>query len=158
MPSSKYGQIAFIQSSWHAQIVDSCRTSFAAAMFEAGFADNQIEYFSVPGAFELPLQSKLLAQSRRYVAIVAAGLIVDGGIYRHEFVAATVLDALMRIQIEVEVPILSAVLTPQSFHAHQEHQHFFRDHFVVKGREAAAACALTIANMASLAKMHHLSR
>ena len=35
---------------------------------------------------------------------------VNGGIYRHEFVAAAVIDGLMRVQIESEVPILSAVL------------------------------------------------
>ncbi len=43
--------------------------------------DSQIDVFEVPGAFEIPLQAKLLARTGRYVAIVATGLIVDGGIY-----------------------------------------------------------------------------
>ena len=41
---------------------------------------------------------------------------VDGGIYRHEFVADTVIKALMDVQLRTEVPIFSAVLTPQQFH------------------------------------------
>jgi 6,7-dimethyl-8-ribityllumazine synthase len=42
------------------------------------------------------------------------------------------------------VPVISAVLTPQNFHEHDEHRKFFHDHFVVKGAEAATACAATI--------------
>src|SRR5271165_267985 len=80
-------------------------------------------------------------------AIVAAGFVVNGGIYRHEFVAEAVISSLMRIQLETEVPIISAVLTPQSFHDHEEHRKFFSEHFVVKGVEAAVACAATIGNI-----------
>jgi 6,7-dimethyl-8-ribityllumazine synthase len=103
----------------------------------------------VPGAFEIPLQAKLLARTGRYVAIVATGLIVDGGIYRHEFVSDAVINGLMRVQLDSEVPVISAVLTPQHFHEHAEHLRFFREHFVVKGTEAATACATTIANIAA---------
>ena len=73
--------------------------------------------------------------------IVAAGLIVDGGIYRHDFVARSVLDGLMRVQLDTEVPVLSVVLTPHHFHEHGEHRAFFAEHFRVKGAEAAEACA-----------------
>jgi 6,7-dimethyl-8-ribityllumazine synthase len=54
------------------------------------------------------------------------------------------------------VPIISAVLTPQRFHAHEEHQRFFREHFLVKGAEAAAACARTIENLRRL-RLHQPS-
>jgi len=101
----------------------------------------------VPGAFEIPLQAKLLAKSGRYAAVVAAGFVVDGGIYRHEFVADAVIAGLMRVQLDTEVPVISAVLTPQRFHEHEEHRHFFLEHFVVKGAEAARACARTIENV-----------
>jgi 6,7-dimethyl-8-ribityllumazine synthase len=74
----------------------------------------------VPGSLEIPLVAKRLAGSGRYGAIVCAGLIVDGGIYRHEFVAATVLEAMMRVQLEAGVPVISAVLTPQRFHETEE--------------------------------------
>jgi 6,7-dimethyl-8-ribityllumazine synthase len=40
--------------------------------------------------------------------------------------------------------VISAVLTPQHFHEHEDHRKFFHDHFVIKGSEAAAACAATI--------------
>ena len=105
----------------------------------------------MPGSFEIPLQAKLLAESGRYAAIVAAGFVVNGGIYRHDFVARAVIDGLMRVQLDTGVPVLSMVLTPLHFHEHADHQQFFHDHFVVKGQEAARACVRTIAAVRLLA-------
>ena len=45
----------------------------------------------------------------------------------------------MQVSLETGVPVLSMVLTPHRFHEHDEHNRFFRDHFKVKGVEAAAA-------------------
>jgi 6,7-dimethyl-8-ribityllumazine synthase len=137
-------RIAFVQSCWHRDIVDQARIGFYRAIKANGLDPENVECFEVPGAFEIPLQAKLLAQSGHYAAIVAAGFVVDGGIYRHEFVASSVIDALMRVQLETEVPMISVVLTPQHFHEHSEHQAFFRKHFIVKGEEAAVACAAAI--------------
>ena len=143
-------RIAFVQSCWHKDIVDRSRDAFLAEMARQGFGRDAIDLFEVAGAFEIPLQAKLLARSGRYAAIVAAGFVVDGGIYRHEFVADAVISGLMRVQLDTEVPVLSAVLTPQRFHDHEEHRRFFLDHFVVKGTEVAAACARTLANLGAL--------
>ena len=84
---------------------------------------------------------------RRYRVLLlshAAAFVVNGGIYRHEFVADAIISGLMRVQLDTKVPVISAVLTPQNFHEHDEHKKFFYDHFVVKGAEAAAACAATV--------------
>jgi len=147
-PIDRSERIAFVQSCWHKDIVDQARESFTTEIGKLGFARSRIDFFEVPGGFKIPLQAKLLAKSGRYDAIVGCGLIVDGGIYRHEFVAEAVISGLMRVQLDTEVPVISAVLTPQRFHAHEEHQRFFREHFVVKGAEAAEACARTIDNLA----------
>jgi 6,7-dimethyl-8-ribityllumazine synthase len=138
-------RIAFVQSSWHKDIVDVCRSSFMAEIEQLGFAGSQVDHFEVTGAFEIPLHAKKLAASGRYAAIVAAGLVVDGGIYRHEFVAEAVIGGLMRVQLDSGVPVISAVLTPHHFHEHEAHASFFSSHFEVKGREAARACAQTVA-------------
>ena len=100
--------------------------------------------------FEIPLHAKLLAESGKYQAIVAAGFIVDGGIYRHEFVSTAVIDGLMRVQLDTRVPVFSVVLTPQRFHEHEEHRRFFVEHFLVKGREAASTLVRTLEGLAKL--------
>jgi 6,7-dimethyl-8-ribityllumazine synthase len=146
----RYGRIAFVQSCWHREIVDECRDSFLAELGERGVPESAVDRFEVTGAFEIPLHAKRLAASGRYAGIVAAGLVVDGGIYRHEFVAEAVIDGLMRVQLDTGVPVFSAVLTPHHFHEHAEHQRFFHEHFELKGREVAKACTETIASLERL--------
>lgn len=147
---SRNRKIAFIQAGWHRQIVSQAYSSFVEECNKAGLVKADIELVEVPGSLEIPLQAKLLAKSGDYAVIVAAGLIVDGGIYRHDFVAATVLDAMMQIQLQIEVPILSVVLTPHQFQETEAHQDFFYEHFKIKGREAAQACLQTLSNFNDL--------
>lgn len=143
-------QIAFVQATWHRNIVDKAREGFTEQIGTHGFADAALEFFEVPGAFEIPLTAKRLALSGRYRAIVAAGLVVDGGIYRHDFVATAVIDGLMRVQLDTDVPVFSVVLTPHHFHEHDEHVDYFTKHFVKKGAEAANAVVTTLALHSSL--------
>jgi 6,7-dimethyl-8-ribityllumazine synthase len=137
-------RVAFIQSSWHKDLVDQTRKAFLAEAEQLGIPAAQVDCFEVTGAFEIPLHAQRLATSGTYDAIVAAGLVVDGGIYRHEFVASAVIDGLMRVQLDTGVPVISAVLTPHHFHEHETHRAFFFEHLETKGVEAARACAHTI--------------
>lgn len=143
-------RVAFVQSCWHRDIVDQARVAFLKTIEQYGITRARVECFEVPGAFEIPLHAKLLAESGRYAAVVAAGFVVDGGIYRHEFVASSVIDALMSVQMDTEVPVISIVLTPQHFHEHADHRCFFSEHFLRKGEEAAHACAHTMAGIKAL--------
>jgi len=140
-------RIAFVQACWHREIVDQGRDSFVAEIGRHGMSPDQIDFYEVPGSLEIPLQAKLLAKTGKYATIVAAGFVVNGGIYRHEFVAQTVIDALMRVQLDTEVPIISLVLTPQNYHEHDAHQKFFHEHFKIKGAESAVACVKTLENL-----------
>src|SRR5947199_3420985 len=143
-------RVAFVQSSWHRDVVEECRIAFLEEMELRHISRAQVDLFEVPGAFEIPLHAQLLAKTRRYTAIVAAGLVVDGGIYRLEFVADSVIKALMEVQLRTEVPVFSAVLTPQQFHETAAHLEFFRKHFAVKGAEVAEACANTLLSLERL--------
>ncbi|HMN46131.1 MAG TPA: 6,7-dimethyl-8-ribityllumazine synthase, partial [Povalibacter sp.] len=148
--NSSSQRIAIVESGWHRDIVGRGRDSLLAELAQLGVPRDRVDVFEVPGAFEIPLHAKRLARTGRYAAIVGCGFVVDGGIYRHEFVASAVIDGLMRVQLDTDVPVLSMVLTPQHFHDHAEHQRFFEDHFVVKGQEAARACVAVIDGLARL--------
>ena len=144
-------RIAFVHALWHAEIVREAHAGFVDEMTATGFPAAAIERFEVPGAFELPLLAQTLVRTGRYAAVVAAALVVDGGIYRHDFVAGTVVNALMQVQLATETPVFSVVLTPHHFHDHDIHQRFFHEHFRVKGAEAARACTATLESLAKLA-------
>jgi 6,7-dimethyl-8-ribityllumazine synthase len=146
--SSSKPTVAFIQACWHRDIVDRCKTSFQQEIAE--HSDLNVEFFEVPGAFEIPLHAKLLAQSGKYAAIVGAGLVTNSGIYQHEFVAQAVVSGLMQVQLETTIPVFSVVLTPHNFHNSEDHISFFSEHFVIKGAEAASACIGTLASLAKL--------
>src|SRR3982750_492108 len=143
-------RIAFVQSAWHRDVVEECRIAFLEEIEARHIARAQVDLFEVPGSFEIPLHAQLLAKTRRYTAIVAAGLVVDGGIYRHEFVADPAIKARMDVQLRTEVPVFPAVLTPQQFHESAAHVEFFRKHFALKGAEVAEACANTLLSLERL--------
>jgi len=148
-------RLAIISASWHKGIVSCATEAFKAECRRRGKCADEIDHFEVPGAFEIPLHAKRLALSGRYEAIVACALVVNGGIYRHEFVAGAVIDGLMRVQLDCDVPVFSAVLTPHDFHEHEVHQQFFRQHFVEKGRELAQACLDTVSSLERLSHLPH---
>jgi 6,7-dimethyl-8-ribityllumazine synthase len=100
-------RFAFVKANWHADIVGKALKGFIEII-----PTQQVDVFDVPGAFELPLVARDLANSGKYAAVVAAALVVDGGIYRHEFVASAVVNGLMRAALDSGVPVLSVSLTP----------------------------------------------
>ena len=143
-------RIAFVQAGWHKDITDEAKKTFVQDMVSAGFQEKNIDYFDVPGSLEIPLQAKLLAKTGRYDVIVCAGFIINGGIYHHEYVNHAVIDGLMRVSLDTEIPVLSVVLTPLIYHEIEPHHQFFLEHFKLKGQEAAQACIQTLGNMRSL--------
>src|SRR6266852_4612149 len=142
---AKPQRVAFVQSSWHREVVEECRIAFLDEIEARHIARAQVDVFEVPGSFEIPLHAQILAKTRRYTAIVAAGLVVDD-----EYVAETVIRALMDVQLRTEIPVFSAVLTPQQFHETAAHFDFFRKHFATKGVEVAEACANTLLSLERL--------
>lgn len=143
-------RIAFVQACWHEKLVNQIKLSFVNKLNTFGITRQNVDIYRVAGSLEIPLQVKLLAKTGKYAVVVAAGLVVNGGIYRHEFVSQSVINGMMRVQLETEVPVLSAVLTPLNFHEHDEHTNFFYAHLKTKGEEAAAACLQTLENLSRL--------
>ncbi|MCL4163898.1 UNVERIFIED_CONTAM: hypothetical protein GTU68_013916 [Idotea baltica] len=137
-------KVCFIHASWHADLVNNLKDNFLEQSATHGLPADQVDVVAVPGSLEIPLQAKLRMKTGRYDAVVVAGLVTDGGIYRHEFVAQAVLDAIMQLQMEFETPVIYAVLTPHHFHDHGVHEAFFAEHLKEKGVEAAEALYQTL--------------
>ncbi len=127
-------RFAFVKAQWHADIVDRALDGFTQTI-----PATQVDVFDVPGAFEMPLLARELAATGRYDAVVCAAFVVDGGIYRHDFVASAVVDGLMRAGMDTGVPVLSVSLTPHNYQETDHHNTIYQAHFVTKGQEAAQA-------------------
>lgn len=137
---------AFIKAQWHADIVDRALDGFQELI-----PADQIDVFDVPGAFEMPLLAQELAKTGQYAAVACAAFVVDGGIYRHDFVAQAVVDGLMRAGMDTGVPVLSVSLTPHQYQETDHHNAIYRAHFIEKGREAARAALMIGQTRARLA-------
>lgn len=137
---------AFIKAQWHADIVDRALDGFCELI-----PASQVDVFDVPGAFEMPLLARTLAETGQYAAVAAAAFVVDGGIYRHEFVAQAVVDGLMRAGMDSGVPVLSVSLTPHNYQETEHHDAIYQAHFVEKGREAARAALMIGKTRAAIA-------
>ena len=128
-------RFAFVKARWHADIVDQALVGFQDFIPD-------VDVFEVPGAFELPLFALRIAP--RYRAVACAAFVVDGGIYRHDFVAGAVVKGLLDVGLKTDTPVLSVCLTPHQFQETQHHIEIYKAHFRLKGREAAeAALAIT---------------
>ena len=134
----KTPRIAFIKARWHSDVVDRAHDGFLAEQ-QRLIPGATVVAYDVPGAFEMPMLAKKLAQTGKYDAVVAAALVVDGGIYRHDFVATAVVTGLMNVGLETGVPCFSVSLTPHNYQETELLTGFYRDHFVKKGAEAAQA-------------------
>lgn len=131
-------KIAYVKARWHADIVKQTQVGFEEEMAKQDRACS-LDVVEVPGALEMPFVAKKLAETGKYDGVVCAALVVNGGIYRHEFVASAVVDGIVRAGMDTGVPVFSVSLTPHEFQETPEHIDFYTKHFVKKGAEAARA-------------------
>ncbi len=102
----------------------------------------EMKIVRVPGAFEIPLQVQRLARTKRYAAVLALGLIWQGRTEHAREILRAVTDALMRISLETDVPVLHEVLAVKT---EAEARARCMNKKLNRGREAAqAALALVL--------------
>jgi len=75
------------------------------------FSDGEVETFVVPGAFELPLAAKTAAESGRFDAVVALGVVIRGDTPHFDHVAGQAAAGLMRASLDTGVPVMFGVIT-----------------------------------------------
>jgi len=81
------------------------------ALTRAGADEKDIQIYKVPGAFELPLMAKKLAQTGRFDAVICLGAVIRGATPHFEYISAEVAKGIANVGLETEVPIAFGVLT-----------------------------------------------
>jgi 6,7-dimethyl-8-ribityllumazine synthase len=79
-----------------------------------GAQDNEIDIVWVPGAFELPLAVKRLAESKKYDAVIALGCVIRGGTPHFEYVAGECVKGIAQVMMQTGLPVAFGVLTVDS--------------------------------------------
>lgn len=81
------------------------------ALRRHGAKEEHVHLIKVPGAFEIPLVAKRLAESGRYDAIICLGAVIRGGTPHFDYVAAEVSKGIATVALETKIPITFGVLT-----------------------------------------------
>jgi len=84
------------------------------ALIRHGAADELISLIKVPGAFEIPLMAKSLAESGQYDAVICLGAVIRGATPHFEYVAAEVSKGIANVSLETKIPVTFGVLTTDS--------------------------------------------
>ena len=84
------------------------------ALQRHGAADEQVSVVKVPGAFEIPLAAKKLAESGRYDAVICLGAVIRGATPHFDYVAAEVSKGVATVALESRIPVTFGVLTTDS--------------------------------------------
>jgi len=81
------------------------------ALARHGVSEGDIELIKVPGAFEIPLAAKMLAQSKKYNAVICLGAVIRGATPHFEYVSAEVSKGVASVSMESGLPVIFGVLT-----------------------------------------------
>lgn len=110
-PDGKGRRIGIVVSRFNEEVTDRLLTGACEALRGAGVAEADLRVVRVPGAFELPLFAKQMAESGRFDAIVALGAVIRGDTDHYDYVCAAAQEGILRASLETDVPILFGVLT-----------------------------------------------
>ena len=107
-------RVGIVQARFNAAIGDRLRDACIAELLRLEVARDDIEVVSVPGALEVPLALKLLADSDEFDALVALGCVIRGETYHFELVCNESARGITQVQLEGMIPIANAILTVEN--------------------------------------------
>ena len=108
-------KFALVVSRFNSFVVESLVDGALDALERHGEVNDQdITLVRVPGAYELPLAAKKLAEQNKYDAIIALGAVIRGGTPHFEFVAGECNNGLAKVSLECGIPISFGVITTDS--------------------------------------------
>ena len=112
--TSGKGKFAIVVGRWNAFVVESLLSGAIDTLKRHGVADAQISIVRAPGAFEIPLVCKKIAEQKKVDAIIALGAVIRGGTPHFEYVAGECTKGLAQVMMEYGVPVAFGVLTVDS--------------------------------------------
>ena len=105
---------AIVASRFNEFVVERLIAGAVDALVRHGASEKNLELVRVPGAFDMPLAVRRLAQSKRYDVIVALGAVIKGETAHFDFVAGECAAGLARVAGETGVPVAFGVLTTEN--------------------------------------------
>ena len=131
--------IGIVQARFNADITDALAEACLAELAALGVQERHITHVQVPGALEVPVALKAMADSDNFDALIALGCIIRGETYHFELVANESGAGVSRVSLDHQVPIANAILTVENMAQAEARK-------LDKGRDAARV-AVEMANL-----------
>jgi 6,7-dimethyl-8-ribityllumazine synthase len=109
--TAKGVKIAIVASRFNDFITAKLLDGAIDGLMRHGASETDIEIVKVPGAFEIPLAARMLAQSKKYNAIICLGAVIRGATPHFEYVSAEVSKGVASVSMETGLPVIFGVLT-----------------------------------------------
>ena len=103
--------IGVVQARFNAAITDRLAEACLAELAALGVQQRHITHVTVPGALEIPVAMKAMADSDDYDALVALGCVIRGETYHFELVANESAAGVSRVSLDHEIAVANAILT-----------------------------------------------
>jgi 6,7-dimethyl-8-ribityllumazine synthase len=113
-PNGRGLRFAVVVSRFNDLITDKLLQGALEGLKRAAVASEDVLVVRVPGAFEIPLAAKRLAESGRYAAVVCLGAVIKGETPHWEYLSAAMSQSLARVATETGVPLSFGVLTTET--------------------------------------------
>lgn len=136
-------RFAVVVARWNGEITENLLNGALRAFTRQGVAADRVQVVRVPGAFELPLAARKLAEGGQFDAVIALGCVIRGGTPHFEYVCSECTRGIGEVALTTGIPIAFGVLTTDDL---QQAQDRSGDNNENKGEEAA----LTALEMVSL--------
>lgn len=107
-------RVGIVCSRFNEFVVNALLDGAKRGLAKHGVREKNIEVFWVPGAFEIPVMTRLMAVSQKYDALVTLGAVIRGETAHFEYVAGPCAEGIMQVQLETLIPIGFGVLTVEN--------------------------------------------
>jgi 6,7-dimethyl-8-ribityllumazine synthase len=104
-------KIAVVVSSFYKEVSEGLLNGALKVLHENGFADNKINIYKCPGAFEIPFTVKKICESKKFSAVICIGAVIKGETAHFEYIASSVARGISKLNLLYNIPITFGVLT-----------------------------------------------
>lgn len=104
-------RIAIVCSKYNSHVVDRLLQGCLTTLAQAGVEGKSVTLIKVPGAYEIPIIVKQLAEQGAYTAIITLGAIIRGETPHFEFISQACADGIATVSLDKGIPVIFGVLT-----------------------------------------------
>ncbi len=110
-PEANKWKIGILTAEWNPEVTYSLRDAAVKLLVENGMEESNIVLRDVPGSFELIHGAKIMAESKKFDAVICFGCIIQGETRHFDFIAQGVTQGIADLNINYNIPFVFGVLT-----------------------------------------------